>query len=840
MKKESMISLPINHGIHFSFRGSENTGSKVVSVILGTLLSYLLALGLGFGALLTFTSMFAIPFDPVVFGFFVPVFTFIMMVLYQMPKKVVGFSSLGVLVLLVAVLLIFWNETVSGFGYIRDFVLVGICKAMYWKVPELSYTFTEAMKVDTTFLLCLVATPLMTGISYFTIRKVNFLLLFLFTFPFFEIGAAFGCVPDHFCFALLLAGWTGCFSMYLAAKVRKIRKRRGEKKSRVTATKRKQSFVAAVGIVVAVLTFIMFSFGHFMVAVAGYDRPEDMKALRSDIKASISDFIDYILGQDHDGSLKEGLLYQMDDRVIKNRRYMTIELPFREQTYLRGFVGVSYEGDRWLPYDESDANEWLDSAYASTGYYPQNAQGILANSQIKTNAVAKQTAATVSISNLRRKKDYAYSAYIPYFEHGFTYTGDTIVTPVNKSAYSYTAFMDNRNFYSANLTDLYYTDEFQSIWEEYQNYVKQVYTRLPSNLPELQTIVDDLKQGDKYGYDTHSFTHLETADRIRAYLAKKMEYSLEVDKLPKDTDFATWVASGEAESGYSAHYASTLAVMMRLAGVPTRYVEGYIITREDYETATNNGDGYFTMDLTDLSAHAWIEVYESNYGWVPIEATPGFYTGSLLDGMGNTELDESETEEAPAEEIEEIIDDPESEEEIKVPPPPEVKEEEEKKEETSSPFSVALQVLQYLGVGIVVLILLAIVLAVLAMIVLSIRRWIRLGVLNRSLRQTEPNRLVVAIYRYYHRLLKFEKLENSENLPYLTFAAYICEQSDCLQGDRHLLAMEIFLKHRFSQYTLNEEELMVLQTLVIEYRRASLKQLSGSEKFRFMFIDNLG
>ncbi len=838
MKKKFSPSLAANVGIRFVFRSSENTGSKLVSVIIGTLLSYILALALGFGALLTFTSMFAIPFDWVAFGFTVPVFTFVMMVLYQMPKKVVGFSSLGVLVILAALLLIFWNETVSGFGYIRDFVLVGICKAMYWKVPELSYTFTEAMKVDTTFLLCLIAVPLMTGISYFTIRKVNFLLLFLFTFPFFELGAAFGCVPDHFCFALLLAGWTGCFAMYLAAKVRKIRKRRGDKKSRVTATKRKQSFVAAVGIVVAVLTFIMFSFGNFMVSVAGYDRPEDMKALRSNIKESISDFIDYIIGQDHDGSLKEGRLYQMDDRIIKNRRYMTIELPFREQTYLRGFVGVTYDTDRWLPYDETNKNEWLESSYASTGYYPQNAQGILANAQIKDNAVAKQTMATVSISNLRRKKDYAYSAYIPYYGNGFTYTGDTIVTPVNKSAYSYTAFMDNRNFYSANLTDLYYTDEFQSIWEEYQKYVKDVYTDLPSNMPEIQSIVDDLKEGKKYGYSTHSFTNLETADRIRAYLADKMEYSLEVDKLPKDTDFVSWVVSGDAKKGYSAHYASTLAVMMRLAGIPTRYVEGYVITREDYKTAVNNGDGYFTMDLTDLSAHAWIEVYETNYGWIPIEATPGFYSGSLLDGMGNTELDES-GQEAIEEEITEVIDDPESEEEIKVPPPPEVEKEEEKEEEPI-PFSLALRILQYVGVGIVVIILLAIVLVLLAFIVLSIRRWIRLSGLKSSLLQTDRERQIAAIYRYYNRLLKFEELENKNNLPYLTYAAYICEKSDRLQGDRHVLAMEIFLKHRFSQDELTDEECLVLQALVTEYRKASLEQLAGSEKFKFKFIDNLG
>lgn len=58
----------------------------------------------------------------------------------------------------------------------------------------------------------------------------------------------------------------------------------------------------------------------------------------------------------------------------------------------------------------------------------------------------------------------------------------------------------------------------------------------------------------------------------------------------------------------------------RAAGIPARYVEGYVLTKTQAEQAEGN-----TMTLTSQNAHAWVEVYVDGTGWRTMEVTPGFY-----------------------------------------------------------------------------------------------------------------------------------------------------------------------------------------------------------------------
>jgi transglutaminase-like putative cysteine protease len=66
-------------------------------------------------------------------------------------------------------------------------------------------------------------------------------------------------------------------------------------------------------------------------------------------------------------------------------------------------------------------------------------------------------------------------------------------------------------------------------------------------------------------------------------------------------------------AGYCQHFAGAAALLLRLAGVPTRVVTGFA-------TGVRQGDGRF--DVRDVDAHAWIEVYFQGYGWVPFNPTP--------------------------------------------------------------------------------------------------------------------------------------------------------------------------------------------------------------------------
>ncbi|GAA4750340.1 hypothetical protein GCM10025783_23560 [Amnibacterium soli] len=69
------------------------------------------------------------------------------------------------------------------------------------------------------------------------------------------------------------------------------------------------------------------------------------------------------------------------------------------------------------------------------------------------------------------------------------------------------------------------------------------------------------------------------------------------------------------KAGYCIHYASTMAVMARLEGIPARIVVGY------QPGETRVGSSARTVSSDDL--HAWPELYFDGIGWVRFEPTPG-------------------------------------------------------------------------------------------------------------------------------------------------------------------------------------------------------------------------
>ncbi len=85
-------------------------------------------------------------------------------------------------------------------------------------------------------------------------------------------------------------------------------------------------------------------------------------------------------------------------------------------------------------------------------------------------------------------------------------------------------------------------------------------------------------------------------------------------------------------SGYCVQYASSLAMMLRSLGIPARYCEGYIAA--DFESRFHSDDDplvRYKATVLDSDAHAWVEVYYDNLGWVQYEATDPY-----LDGMYGT------------------------------------------------------------------------------------------------------------------------------------------------------------------------------------------------------------
>ena len=66
--------------------------------------------------------------------------------------------------------------------------------------------------------------------------------------------------------------------------------------------------------------------------------------------------------------------------------------------------------------------------------------------------------------------------------------------------------------------------------------------------------------------------------------------------------------------GYCQHYAGAMALMLRMAGIPARVATGF--TPGGYSSRKK------AWIVRDTDAHAWVEVWFDQYGWVTIDPTP--------------------------------------------------------------------------------------------------------------------------------------------------------------------------------------------------------------------------
>lgn len=91
----------------------------------------------------------------------------------------------------------------------------------------------------------------------------------------------------------------------------------------------------------------------------------------------------------------------------------------------------------------------------------------------------------------------------------------------------------------------------------------------------------------------------------------------------------------KTHEGYCVQFASAAVLLLREAGIPARYVEGYIATG----FRNNRGDDAVSRYMTtvrDSNAHAWIEVWYDGIGWVQYETTPAYYSNMYESGRIST------------------------------------------------------------------------------------------------------------------------------------------------------------------------------------------------------------
>ncbi len=290
--------------------------------------------------------------------------------------------------------------------------------------------------------------------------------------------------------------------------------------------------------------------------------------------------------------------------------------------FLRGFHGSTYKDGVWAK-DMKDFSAWC----RQEGIDEEEAAGILLRLH---NAGSGRLVADTDSYTLVYTGEKSTTAYLPYGtnlkkgkEQVFTLQGDYKAVKKKKTEeYTVSGLKPN---YTGMLTlkgSLTFSEKEFFDW--YGDYVVQHYLEVPEDMTAVKEMAREILDGRIKREGTGTDAHKKAEERIRLVnlvaekLSREYKYTLKPDRLPAGQDPVEYFLS-EGKKGYCIHFASAAVLILREMGVPARYVSGYLANPKKAEF---RGGKYF-ISVKDSAAHAWVEVYLDEYGWLPVEVTPG-------------------------------------------------------------------------------------------------------------------------------------------------------------------------------------------------------------------------
>ena len=495
-----------------------------------------------------------------------------------------------------------------------------------------------------TFLWVVVVLFLCIALGYCIVRRPMFLPVVLVTVPFLEIGLYFTRAPALWAAALLFS----CLLSQLAGVLAAGRLgKKGKKRAKRISAPYSRQLAAPVSLILCLVMTVCLVGGQAILAASNYQRPEAFETLRLNYKDF--DWLGFL--NLPKTKLGEGNLWAAGDLRYDYKTDLQIKMPYTESTlYFKGYTASVYTGTSW--------DQLPDSVYEEEPVFQEH--GTSGVSQYRLlHAYHGQYGGEITpiqVTSVRAGTKYAF---LPYFS---LESRQTLLEYDRYSLYTgegntYQVFYGhNPDAASAELARA----SRPSIWDshsyslDYAEFVEEHYTQLPDGMGWLRELAGDICGGNT--------SIEEAAGNIREYLAQNTTYTTTPGSTPSGKDFTEYFLL-ENKRGYCTHYATAATLLLRAAGLPARYAEGYLVGPDEFdhaevsETAISaqrflddgswvteeSTESYYTLNIDDSKRHAWVEVYDWGAGWVPYEFTPGF------GGAVSTSQPESSSSQTPSE-----------------------------------------------------------------------------------------------------------------------------------------------------------------------------------------------
>lgn len=252
-------------------------------------------------------------------------------------------------------------------------------------------------------------------------------------------------------------------------------------------------------------------------------------------------------------------------------------------SYLKAFSGSIYSPGRYRFYTYNETVErTIDGASLTDNQTIEDVYGFSDDSKVYS----------ITINKRANAENYILLPYMSYHIEGqklicdsyYSFDGSQITYEVAPEATK-----------DSELLRSYKTDIVDNIYYRIDNDLKR----------QLQSFLYEK------GIDPNSFNKNALIEAIVDLLKNEYTYSRELPSAQDSDPIINFLKY--TKTGYCVHFAGSATLLFRACDIPSRYVSGYLVE----EWIGNQANIY------DDNAHAWVEIYDSEKGWVPLEVTAG-------------------------------------------------------------------------------------------------------------------------------------------------------------------------------------------------------------------------